>query len=306
MNHLGIKIRRMRLLSVAPALLLLLCTSGYARTSPCSESPVQLPVSVTDQTGHPVPNLGTDNFTVTEDGQPRQICRVTSNDEPWTIGFVLDNSASTASHLNWELASITGFLKFANPKNQYFVMGASRPPGLIADFTPLSQQLAAALAAVQPGHSTALLDAISMSIDKMKTAEHSRRALILLSDGGDNHSAHTENDVRSALRQSSLQVYFIGSPRWDAPTIEERNAIHEMQDLTSDRGGIMMSVTSGQESAQAGGAISVLLRHQYLLAYNSGHQHDDRKWRSVKVTVSQPGSPHAKIYSPTGYYGPTR
>jgi Ca-activated chloride channel family protein len=178
-----------------------------------------------------------------------------------------------ARHLNWELASITGFLKVANPKNQYFVMGASRPPGLIADFTPLSQQLAAALGAVQPARGTALLDAISMSIDKIKAAEYSRRALILLSDGGDNHSVHTESDVRSALRQSSVQVYFIGSPRWDAPTLEERNAIHEMQDLTRDTGGIMMSVTSGQESAQAGAAISVLLRHQYMLAYNSTPPH---------------------------------
>jgi hypothetical protein len=58
LTHLGITIRRMRPLSVAPALLLLLCTSGYGQTNPCSETPVQIPISVTDQTGRPVPNLG--------------------------------------------------------------------------------------------------------------------------------------------------------------------------------------------------------------------------------------------------------
>jgi Ca-activated chloride channel family protein len=299
----------MKSVLVASALLFLLSSSGSARsqTNSCGEAPVQIPVSVINQAGNSIPNLAVENFTVTEDGQPQRICRFTSNDDPWTIGFILDNSGSTARHLDWELASATGFVKFANPQNQYFVMGASHSPGLIADFTVLSQQLVAALGAVQSGHSTALLDAISMSIEKMKGAKYSRKTLIVLSDGGDNSSTHSENDVRSALHQSFLQVYFIGSPNRDLQTVEEGNGIHEMQDLTSDSGGVMMPVMSGQESAQAGAAVSMLLRHQYLLAYNSAHTHADRKWHKVKVTLlPMSGLPHATVYAPAGYYGATR
>lgn len=268
---------------------------------------IQIPISVTNQAGNPVPNLKAEDFTITEDTRPQQMCNVSADDAPWTIGFVLDNSASTAKHLNWELASITGFVKLANPQNEYFVMTASKPPTLIADFTPLSKQLAVALNAVQPAHSTALLDAINLSVDKMQRARYSRRALVVLSDAGDNSSDHSENDVRSTLLRSSVQMYFIGSPNWDSQVIELGVAIREMQDFTSETGGVMMPVGSAQEFAQAGAAVSALLRHQYVLSYNSDDTQADGKWRKVKVRLAPPARvAHATVYAPSGYYGPSR
>lgn len=320
----------MKSVFVASALLAVLCTSGLAHSaqvpnedgnaaSPCGKAAgessgdkharpnlIQIPVSVTDQAGSSVPNLTAEDFTIAEDARPQQICRVSSDDAPWTIGFVVDNSGSTANQLSWELGSIAAFLKFANPQNEYLVVETS-PVRLISGFTPLSKELAAALSAVEPGHGTALLDAIELSVDKMKAARYSRRALVVVSDAGDNSSAHTQSDVRSALLRSSVQVYVVGSPKWESQAIESRVAIREMQAFTSETGGVLMAVTNAEEFAQAGAAVSTLLRRQYLLSYDSNNTRPDGKWRKVKVRMSPlPGLPHATVYAPAGYYGPAR
>ena len=318
----------MRSALVSSALLVVLCTSGSAHStqalgeegkaaSHCAKAAgertgdkqatanlIRIPVSVTDQAGSSVPNLTAEDFTITEDARLQQVCGLATDDTAWTIGFVLDNSGSTGKQLSWELGSIAAFLKFANPQNQYFVVGTS-PVRLIADFMPLSEQLAAALRAVQPGYRTALLDAIHLSVDKMKAARYSRRALIVISDAGDNSSAHSESDVRSALLRSSVQVYFVGNPNWDSQAIELRVAIREIQEFTRETGGVMMPVRNAEEFAQAGAAISALLRHQYLLSYDSDNPRADGKWRKVKVKLSpKPGLPHATLYAPAGYYEP--
>lgn len=267
---------------------------------------IQIPISVTDQAGNFVPNLTAEDFTVAEDARPQQVCRLSAVDTAGTIGFVVDNSGSTTKQLSWELGSIAAFLKFANPQNEYFVVGTS-PARVIADSTPLSEQLAAALRGVQPGHRTALLDAIDLSAEKMKGAKYSRRALVVVSDAGDNSSTHSEGDVRSVLARSSVQVYFVGSPDWDSAAIEPRVGIHELQDITSETGGVMLSVRSAQEFAQAGAAVSALIRHQYLLSYDSDNTSAAGKWRKVKVRLSAvAGLPHATLYAPAGYYAPVR
>ena len=268
---------------------------------------VQIPLSVTDQAGDIVPNLRAQDFTITVDGRAQTICSLSSADSLWTIGFILDNSGGAAKHLSWELAAVAAFLRFANPGTEYFASAAARPPNLIADFTPLTQQFVAEFRSMQPGKPTALLDAIFLGIDKMRKAKNGHKALIVLSDARDTSSRHSEADVRDALRHSSLQVHFVGSPNWDLQTVEARNGYHDLQDFAADTGGVMMPVSNGQESAHAGAAISALLRHQYLLSYGSDDTPVDGRWHKLKVGLSSLAAlPHATIYAPGGYYAPAR
>ena len=100
--------------------------------------------------------------------------------------------------------------KTANPEDEFFVIGFNDRPELIEDFTSSVEDIQARLATVRSGHRTALLDAIYYGVAKMKDARHERKALLVVSDGGDNRSRYTEGEVRSQVRESDVEIYSIG------------------------------------------------------------------------------------------------
>jgi Ca-activated chloride channel family protein len=158
---------------------------------------------------------------------------------------------------------------------------------------------------LEPGHRTALLDAIYFGLQKMKQAKYPRRALLIVSDGGDNNSRYTEGEVRAAVRESDVQIYAMGIFDPSAPTPEERNGPLLLNDITTDSGGRLFRVDNLDEMGDIAMRISDELRTEYVLGYKTGDQKLDGKWRKVKVKLlPPPGLPPLTVHARNGYYAP--
>ena len=183
---------------------------------------VLVPVTVTDPLNRLVTGLEQQDFFVYENNALQKLKSFSSEDAPVSIGIIFDLSGSMTDKINRARNSILEFLRTANPQDEFFVIGFNDRPELIADFTSNVDNIEARLLTVKPGHRTALLDAIYFGLNKMKQAKNERKALLVVSDGGDNRSRYTESEVRAVVRESDVQIYSIGIFDQYAPTREEQ------------------------------------------------------------------------------------
>ncbi len=244
-----------------------------------------------------VTGLEMQDFTIYENGSQQKIHTFASEDAPVSIGIVFDLSGSMSSKLMRARASILQFIKTANPQDEFFVIGFNDRPELIEDFTSSVEDIEARLATVRSGHRTALLDAIYYGVAKMKDARHERKALLVVSDGGDNRSRYTEGEVRAQVREADVEMYSIGVFDPYAATPEERGGPQLLNDLSEETGGRLFRVDDISEMGDIAEKISTELRNQYVIGYRPKDLSRDGKWRKVKVKVkSSPGI--APTYGP--------
>ena len=266
---------------------------------------VLVPVTVTDPLNRLVTGLEQADFRVFENNSEQQIKSFASEDAPVSIGIIFDLSGSMTSKLLRAREAILQFIKTANPQDEFFIIGFNDRPELIEDFTGSVDEIQARLANIHAGHRTALLDAIYYGIIKMKDAHHQRKALLVVSDGGDNSSRYTENEVRAEVREADVQIYSIGIFDPYAPTPEERTGPQLLDDISTATGGRMFRVDDVDEMSDIAEKISTELRNQYVIGYKPGDLTRDGKWRKVKVKVNPPpGLPPLTVYARTGYYAP--
>jgi len=266
---------------------------------------VLVPVTVTDPMNRLVTGLEKEDFQVYENNKEQRIHSFAAEDAPVSIGIIFDLSGSMTSKLIRARESILQFIKTANPQDEFFVIGFNDRPELIEDFTNSVEDIQARLATVRSGHRTALLDAIYFGVAKMRDARHERKALLVVSDGGDNRSRYTEGEVRSQVREADVEIYSIGIFDPYAPTPEERTGPQLLEDICDVTGGRLFRVDDMDEMGDIAEKISTELRNQYVIGYRPGDLTRDGKWRKVKVKVNPPpGLPPLTIYARTGYYAP--
>lgn len=266
---------------------------------------VLIPVTVTDPMNRLVTGLEKTDFKVYENDGQQKIASFAAEDAPVSIGIIFDLSGSMNSKLVRARESILQFIKTANPLDEFFVIGFNDRPELIEDFTNSVDDIQARLATVRSGHRTALLDAIYFGLEKMKQARHERRALLVVSDGGDNRSRYTEGEVRSQVRESDVEIYAIGIFDPYAATPEERSGPILLNDLCEQTGGRMFRVDDISEMGDIAEKISTELRNQYVIGYNPKNLAHDGKWRKVKVKLDPPpGLPPLTVHARSGYYAP--
>jgi Ca-activated chloride channel homolog len=266
---------------------------------------VLVPVTITDPMNRLVTGLEQSDFQVYENNSEQKITSFACEDAPVSIGIIFDLSGSMTSKLARAKDAILQFIKTANPQDEFFVIGFNDRPELIEDFTSSVDDIEARLATVQSGHRTALLDAIYYGVAKMKDAHHERKALLVVSDGGDNRSRYTEGEVRAQVRESDVEIYSIGIFDPYAPTPEERAGPQLLEDISDSTGGRMFRVDDVDEMSDIAEKISTELRNQYVIGYRPTDISKDGKWRKVKVKVSPPpGLPPLSVYARTGYYAP--
>jgi Ca-activated chloride channel family protein len=266
---------------------------------------VLVPVTVTDPMNRLVTGLEQDDFQVFENTKEQKIRTFASEDAPVSIGIIFDLSGSMTSKLIRARESILQFIKTANPQDEFFVIGFNDRPELIEDFTNSMEDIQARLATVRAGHRTALLDAIYYGVAKMKDARHERKALLVVSDGGDNRSRYTEGEVRAQVREADVEIYSIGIFDPYAATPEERTGPQLLDDVSEVTGGRLFRVDDIDEMGDIAEKISTELRNQYVIGYRPGDLTRDGKWRKVKVKVNPPpGLPPLTVYARTGYYAP--
>ncbi len=266
---------------------------------------VLVPVTVTDPLNRLVTGLEKEDFQIYENNNQQLIASFATEDAPVSIGIIFDLSGSMTSKLVRAKEAILQFIKTANPQDEFFVIGFNDRPELIEDFTSSVEDIEARLANVHAGHRTALLDAIYYGVAKMKDAHHERKALLVVSDGGDNRSRFTEGEVRAAVREADVEIYSIGIFDPYAPTPEERTGPQLLDDISSSTGGRLFRVDDVDEMSDIAEKISTELRNQYVIGYKPKDLARDGKWRKVRVKVNPPpGLPPLTVYARTGYYAP--
>ena len=260
-------------------------------------------VTVTDAFDRVVTGLDQDNFRVFEEGVEQEIVNFSSEDVPVSIGVIFDMSGSMRDKINKSREAALEFFKTANPKDEFLLVTFNERAWLERPFTSDIGELQESMAMNAPGGRTALLDAIYLGLSEMRGAHNVKRALLIISDGGDNHSRYSEGDVRRLVQEADVQIYGIGIYSPAPPTTEEENGpalLSEISDLT---GGRVFKVESLSDLPDIATKISMELRNQYVLGYKPSNRAHDARWRKIKVKLRPPrGLPPLTVYARTGYY----
>jgi len=171
---------------------------------------VLIPVTVTDPLNRFVTGLEREHFRLTEEKIDQTISYFASEDAPLSVGLVFDTSGSMGSKLTKSRQAVAQFFKTANPQDEFFLVQFNDRPDVVVDFTTNLEEVQNKLIFTQAKGRTALLDAVLLSLNKMKKARNPRKALLVISDGGDNSSRYTESEVRKVVREADVQIYAIG------------------------------------------------------------------------------------------------
>ncbi|HVP43620.1 MAG TPA: VWA domain-containing protein [Terriglobales bacterium] len=264
---------------------------------------VMVPVTVTDPMGQFVLGLDKENFEVHE-GKHKQVLRYFfSEDAPVSVGIIFDMSRSMKNKFDKAKEAVIQFMQTANPADEFFVIGFSDRPKLLAAFTSSVDQVQNQLVFTAPGGMTSLLDAIAMGMDFMNHASRQRKALLIISDGGDNHSRYTESEIKSAVEESDIQLFAIGIFDAAPLTPEERDGPALLSGLTNITGGTTFFLKSPAELPDVATKISSQLRQQYVLAFAPLEKRNDGKWHRIRVKLTAPrGFPPLTVHAKQGYY----
>jgi len=202
---------------------------------------VLVPVTVVDSLNRPVIDLPQQNFSLTEGGVPQKIQFFSREDAPISVALILDFSGSMHNKIEYELQAVDQFFQNANPNDDYYIITVSDRPTLVADSSLSTNTILAHLATIEPHGMTALYDSIYLGVNKLRTARYKRRAMVIVSDGGDNRSRYTLKEIKSILAESDVLTYSIGIFD-DVPiplfkSIEERLGRKWLDDVTRISGG---------------------------------------------------------------------
>lgn len=266
---------------------------------------VLIPVTVTDPMNRLVTGLEKENFSLWDNGQKEEIRHFSSEDAPISLGVIFDMSGSMNNKVDKAKEAVVEFFKTANPDDEFFMIAFNDKPEMITDFTSSIEQIQGQLVYAIPRGRTALLDAIYMGLAKMRKAQHQKKALLIISDGGDNHSRYTESEIKSMVKEADVQIFAIGVFDNAPGTPEEQNGPITLASITDVTGGRTFTIDNPSELSDVATKIGVELRNQYVLGYRPKKAARDGKWRKIKVKLNPPkGLPPLTVYNKTGYYAP--
>lgn len=264
---------------------------------------VLVSVSVTDPMQRLVTGLAPENFQVFEGKKAQQIRHFSSEDAPVSVGIILDSSGSMADKMDRVREAVNQFCQAANPQDEFILITFADEPRLASDFTSTPEDLQAALLYTQAKGRTALLDAIYMGVGKMRNAKYAKKALLIISDGGDNHSRYGEREVRSAVKESDVMVYSIGVFDRYVPTREELLGPSLLSSIVEPSGGRAFTVFSARELPAVAHHIGTELRTQYVLGYRPEDAPRDGKWHKISVRLRLPRKlAFLQAHAKKGYY----
>jgi Ca-activated chloride channel family protein len=266
-------------------------------------------VTVTDPYNRLVTGLDPDNFRVYEDNIEQEVVTFSSEDVPISIGVIFDYSGSMANKIGKAREAAVEFFKTANPQDEFFLVSFNERAELTSSFTNSVEDLQSRMMLTAPKGRTALLDAIYLGLSQMRGAKNGKRALLILSDGGDNHSRYNESDIKRLVKEADTQLYAIGifDPLgYRNRTPEELNGPSLLSEVTEMTGGRVFAVENLNDLPDIASKIGMELRNQYVLGYRPSNKAHDARWRKIKIKLRAPkGLPPLNVYSKTGYYAPS-
>lgn len=265
---------------------------------------VLVPVTVMNHRGEILKGLRQSNFTVLEDRVPQAIVSFTGEDTPCSVGLILDLSGSMRDILGPAKDAVRAFLATSNPDDDFLLLTVSTNPQVAAAFTSESEQLERNLYPAQASGSTALIDTIYMGLQQIRKARSARRALLVVSDGMDNHSRYSKPELMSLALETDAQIYTIAIdeiPRNKKPieVLEARRGLTFLDELSQKTGGLHFTVMSSRDITVAALKLSRALRNQYVIGYQPQNVQRYDKWHRIHVKVDLPD---VNVYARNGYY----
>jgi VWFA-related protein len=271
---------------------------------------VQINVTVTTPLNQVVTGMEREHFRLFEDKSEQKILTFSSEEAPLSVGLVFDISGSMGSKLNRSRQAAAQFFRTANPGDEFFLVQFNERPEVVIAWTPNTEEVQNRLAFTQAKGRTALLDGLYLAMNQMKKAKNTRKAILLLSDGGDNSSRYTESEIKNLVREADVQVYAMGIFEHiggRGRTAEEMSGPGLLSELAEQTGGRHFPIDNLNELPDVAAKIGIELRSQYVLGYSPANMQKDGKYRRVEVKLVQPrGMPPLRAYYRTGYYAPSQ
>lgn len=271
---------------------------------------VQVAVSVIDPYNRFVTGLDKEHFQIYEDDEPQTISHFSSEDVPISVGIIFDTSGSMADKIDKSRMAMNQFFRTANPADEFFVISFNDRPTEVSGFTNDVDKLQAKMTFTEAKGRTALIDAIYLGMNEMRKAKYSRKVLLIISDGGDNHSRYSEQDIRRIIKEADVQVYAVGiyepySSRGRTP--EELAGPSLLTELAEMTGGRQFPVDNLNDLPDIARKISRELRNLYVIGYSPTNNKLDGKWRKIRVKLFPPkGLPPLHLFAKSGYYAPVQ
>ncbi len=265
---------------------------------------ITLTINVTDAEGRAVSGLDKSAFTVLDDKVPQELSFFSDEDAPASVGIIFDVSASmSGDKIVRAGAALASFIKTSHARDEFFLVDFNSNARLLLDKTRDGDAVLEKLTYVQPHGDTALYDAAYLGIEKVERGAHSKRAIILISDGEDNSSRYTLNELRRRLQESDVTVYAIGVGVNYLPRMVGTETLEKIASIS---GGKAFFPDSTNEMSEAFERIALEMRHQYSIGYRPSNFAADGKWRRLKVKIQLPqGAPRLFVRSRQGYYAIT-
>jgi Ca-activated chloride channel family protein len=252
---------------------------------------VMVNVAVTDSESHVITDLKPENFQLFEDKVEQKIQYFSSEVAPVSLGIVFDVSHSMEAKLELARAAAVRFLETGTPEDEYFLIEFSNRAEVAEDFTTDISRLRDQLSLKPAAGATALYDAVYLGLSKVKAGTNPKKALLLITDGEDNHSRYSRGNIREFLRESDAQIYVIDLGRALIGDLAEMTGGHSYHGSVDDLGDICEK-------------IALELKSQYVLGYESSNTNKDGKYRKIRVKTAPPaGTTRINVRAREGYYG---
>ena len=304
--------------------LLLVFTLGEAEAQRVVETPVfrtrvqmvLVPVTVTDTNGKTIDGLRADDFKVFDDKRSQKIVSFSSDDAPCSVGVVLDISGSMQPALSQVKEIAHAFFEAANPDDEFLLLTVSTQPAGTAGFTSDAAAVEESIGLTQPGGLTALIDTVYLGLSRMREAQWPRRALLIVSDGKDNHSRYSESELMRVALEADVQIYtiiidtgsvgvstrsvpyrpsLIAKP-WDRA--EERQGPEMLETLSDRTGGLHFRIRTS-EARDAVIKVGRALRDEYVIGYHPADSEASRRWHRIRVKLN---ASDTHVHARKGYY----
>jgi Ca-activated chloride channel homolog len=264
---------------------------------------VVVTATVSDPQGRMVTGLGQENFQLWEDKTEQKIEYFSDEDSALSIGLIFDATGSMSDKISTARDAAVTFLKTGNPEDEYFLVTFSQEPRLAEGFTTDISRLQNRLLFTPAKGLTPLFDAVYMGLDKMKSAGNKRRALLLITDGEDNHSRYSFPDIKEFVKEQDVQIFAIGIVNPNGELALGKTGREIIEDLVGVTGGRAFFPDSVYELEDICTKIAVELRNQYVLGYRSTNEAKDGKWRKIRLKINAPkGLPTLSVRGKNGYY----
>jgi Ca-activated chloride channel family protein len=274
---------------------------------------VLVPVTVTDHYGKTIEGLHGEDFTVFDDQSPQKIVSFSTVDAPCSLGLVLDVSGSMRDSLSTIKEVTRALLGTANPEDEFLLLTVSTDPEPISGFTGDVAALETSVQSARSGGATALIDTVYLGLTRMRKAGRPRRALLIVSDGMDNHSRYSKSELMRAALEADVQIYTIttdGIPDgtfpvrpamvrkpWDNGQQNQGRSL--LEDLADKTGGLHFRVHNDAGATEAAMKVGHAIRNEYVIGYQPPDPGDAGKWHRVRVKLAVP---HLNVYARNGYY----